>query len=55
MDSEELSNQAMLDYIEDGFPKMPIGLREKLLDAIWNALVDNRTEPQWMKEAADGK
>jgi hypothetical protein len=42
-----MTNQDLLDEIEYSLPRrlMTIELREKILDAVWNAITDNREEP----------
>jgi hypothetical protein len=41
----DVSNQQILDDVESAILRsLPIGLREKVLDAVWQVLADNRTE-----------
>ena len=41
-----MSNQQLLDDIESNLPAMPIDLKEKILDAVWQVITDNREEPE---------
>ncbi len=45
-DYSSMTNQMLLDEIEESLPRMPIGIREKILDAVWNVISDNRAEPE---------
>jgi len=43
-----MTNQRILEEIENSITvrHLPIDLREKILDAIWQVLTDNRTDPK---------
>jgi len=41
-----MTNQDIVDDIETSLPLLPIGIREKILDAVWEVLSDNRAEPE---------
>jgi hypothetical protein len=41
-----VSNQDIVDEVERSVSRiLPIDLREKVLEAVWNVLQDNREEP----------
>jgi hypothetical protein len=39
-----MTNQQLLDDIEFSLPRMKIALKEKILDAVWDVIVDNNVE-----------
>ena len=41
---KRMTNQQLIDSIEFSLPRMPIDLREKILDAIWDVITDNRSD-----------
>jgi len=42
-----VTNQQILDDVESALVRIiPIDLREKVLDAVWQVLTDNRADPK---------
>lgn len=42
-----MTNQQILDDVEEAISRIiPIGLREQILDAVWQVLTDNREDPK---------
>jgi hypothetical protein len=43
--ADDVTNEQILDDVESAILRsLPIGLREKVLDAVWQVLTDNRAD-----------
>jgi hypothetical protein len=41
-----MTNQEIVDEVDYASPSLPYGLREKILDAVWQVLNDNRADEE---------
>ena len=41
-----MTNQEIVDKVDYGLPPLPDGLCEKILDAVWQVLNDNRADDE---------